>query len=697
MSHPGRTRRFRNPAAGAIHLLLASVLPAALPVRAADKRPLSVDDLDRLRDVRDPQRSPDGEWVAYTVTSVDRDADKSDTDVWMVSWDGARSVRVTSSPQSETTPRWSPDGRRLAFISPRQDPKEAAQVWLLDRAGGEAEKLTAVEGGVSDYDWAPDGKRLVLAVRDPDPDAAPSGADGGQKRTPKPIVIDRYHFKQDVQGYLATRRTHLKLFDLATRKAEALTSGTFDEIFPAFSPDGRSVAFASKREGADVDRDQNWDVYVVDATPGGAVRRLTTSPGEDNGPGAGRLAWSPDGAHLAYLQGTDTKYHAYNQHRLAVIPAKGGAPIVLTESLDRPVSSPQWSADGASLFFRIVDDRSVEVGRVAAAGGPVERVVMGPRVVSALSLGKDGGAAVLAATDAEPPEVYALEKGALRRLSRHNDWLAEVQLGTTEEFSSKSKDGTVVNGLVVKPAGFVAGRPYPTLLRIHGGPNGQDEHAFSFERELLAANGYVVLAANYRGSNGRGEAFQRAIFADWGHKEVVDLLGAVEWAVAQGLADPERLGLGGWSYGGILTNYTIATDLRFKAATSGAGSSNQISMYGHDQYINQYENELGPPWRTRDLWIKLSYPFFGADRIRTPTLFLGGEKDFNVPLAGGEQMYQALRSLGVPTELVIYPGQFHGLTTPSYKRDRLQRYVDWYDKYLKGSASTVTAGGKGSR
>jgi dipeptidyl aminopeptidase/acylaminoacyl peptidase len=677
-------------------VLLASVLAAAPGARAADKRPLSVDDLDRLRDVRDPQRSPDGEWVAYTVTTVDRDADKSDTDIWMVSWDGTRSVRVTSSPQSETTPRWSPDGRRLAFLSSRQDPKDAAQVWLLDRAGGEAEKLTSVEGGVSDYDWAPDGKRLVLAGRDPDPDAAPAG-DGGKKRTPKPIVIDRYHFKQDVQGYLATRRTHLKLFDLATRKAEALTSGTFDEIFPAFSPDGRSVAFASKREGADVDRDQNWDVYVVEATAGGAVRRLTTSPGEDNGPGAARLAWSPDGARLAYLQGTDAKYHAYNQHRLAVVSATGGTPTVLTESLDRPVSSPQWTADGASLVFRIVDDRAIGVGRVAATGGAVERVLKGPRVVSALSLGKDGGAAVLAATDAEPPEVYALENGALRRLSHHNGWLAEVQLGTTEEFSSRSKDGTVVNGLVVKPAGFVAGRAYPTVLRIHGGPNGQDEHAFSFERELLAANGYVVLAANYRGSNGRGEAFQRAIFADWGHKEVVDLLGAVDWAVAQGLADPARLGLGGWSYGGILTNYTIATDPRFKAATSGAGSSNQISMYGHDQYVTQYENELGPPWRTRDLWIKISYPFFGADRIKTPTLFLGGEKDFNVPLEGGEQMYQALRSLGVPTELVIYPGQFHGLTTPSYKRDRLQRYVDWYDKYLKGSGSTVAGGGAGSR
>jgi dipeptidyl aminopeptidase/acylaminoacyl peptidase len=239
---------------------------------------------------------------------------------------------------------------------------------------------------------------------------------------------------------------------------------------------------------------------------------------------------------------------------------------------------------------------------------------------------------------------------------------------------------------MVKPASYVAGKKYPLLLYIHGGPNGQDEHEFSFDRELFAANGYVVLAVNYRGSNGRGSAFQKAIFADWGNKEVVDLLGAVDQAIAAGVADPERLGIGGWSYGGILTDYSIATDPRFKAAVSGAGSALQLSMYGSDQYIVQYEREIGVPWKSRDLWIKISYPFFQADRIKTPTLFLGGESDFNVPIIGGEQMYQALKSMGIDTQLVVYPSQFHGLTVPSYQRDKLQRYLAWYDKYLKPAA-----------
>jgi dipeptidyl aminopeptidase/acylaminoacyl peptidase len=227
------------------------------------------------------------------------------------------------------------------------------------------------------------------------------------------------------------------------------------------------------------------------------------------------------------------------------------------------------------------------------------------------------------------------------------------------------------------------------LLRIHGGPNGQDEHAFSLERQLFAGNGYVVVAANYRGSSGRGADYAHAIVADWGHKEVIDLLGAVDHVIAAGLADTAKLGIGGWSYGGILTDYTIATDHRFKAATSGAGSALQLAMYGVDEYVTQYAAELGQPWQHPEVWIKLSYPFFHADRITTPTLFLGGEQDFNVPLVGGEQMYQALKTLNVPSQLVIYPGQYHGLTTPSFRVDRLQRYLDWYAKYLGGEAHKV--------
>ena len=284
-------------------------------------------------------------------------------------------------------------------------------------------------------------------------------------------------------------------------------------------------------------------------------------------------------------------------------------------------------------------------------------------------------------------ELHALENGAQRALTHANDSLfAQLQLGTTEDISFRNTDGLSVGALLVKPAGFVAGKQYPLVLRIHGGPNGQDEHLFSgaaLERELLAASGDLVLAVNYRGSSGRGQAWKTAIYADWGNKEVQDLLSGVDHVISLGIVDPNRLGIGGWSYGGILTDYTIATTTRFKAATSGAGSALQTSMYGTDQYIYQYENELGVPWKNQALWNKVSYAFWHADRITTPTLFLGGQKDFNVPIIGGEQMFQALKSLGVSTQMVIYPDQFHGITRPSFVRDRLGRYLAWYDQYLR--------------
>jgi dipeptidyl aminopeptidase/acylaminoacyl peptidase len=667
-------------------VLVLSMVAAQSPSAQA-RRPLNVDDLFNLKEVRDPQRSPDGKWVAYTVARAIKDADKNDTDIWMVSWDGQQQVQVTSSAEGESSPRWSPDGKYLAFLSSRQGAKKS-QVWLLNRAGGEAVKLTDIKGGISDYAWSPDSKRFVLVVEDPDPTAADEEKDkdkkDGDPKTPKPIVISRYYFKADVSGYLRGERSHLQLFDIAGKKAEPLTTGVFDEESPAWSPDSTQIAFIRRHGEGDVDKAPNHDLFVIDARAGAKERRLTTTTADESG----RLSWSPDGRTIVYLLGDELKYSAYDQNRLAVIPAAGGPSRVLTDTLDRPVRAPLWTADG-SILFTVVDDRSEYIGRIPGTGGKLDRLVTGQRVINSFSVGADGGLAVIASSPREVQEIYALEAGKLRQLSHQNDeWFKSLQPSTTEEFSTTAKDGTDVHGLIVKPITFLPGRRYPAVLRIHGGPNGQDSNAWSFERELFAANGYVVVNVNYRGSNGRGSAYQKAIFADWGNKEVVDLLAAMDYVQTLDYVDSSRLGIGGWSYGGILTNYTIATDGRFKAAISGAGSSNQISMYGTDMYITQYENELGPPWKNQDLWIKLSYPFFHADRIRTPTLFMGGEKDFNVPLLGGEQMYQALRSLGVDAELVVYPNQFHGITIPSYKKDRLERYLAWYDKYLRPVSTT---------
>jgi dipeptidyl aminopeptidase/acylaminoacyl peptidase len=700
-----RTLRTLRTAAAALFATTLVIAPPAF-AQPASKRLIKVDDLHRFHDVRDPQISPDGKWVAYTLSAVDTAADKSDTDVWMVSWDGAQNLRITSSPEAENAPRWSPDGRYLSFSSGRPGKAKGNQIWLLDRNGGEAQQFTDFKGRLSSYEWSPDSKKLLLVMADRDPNdpaddeqAGGSGGGGGRGapgKAPKPIVIDRYKFKQDIQGYLTQTPARIYLFELSTKKAEPLTSADSIEVAsPAWSPDGKYISFLGK-QGKDAERYNTWNVYTMEARAGAAPQQLTHYDGIRASASRGRAEWSPDGSRLVYLQSSGAKQGAYNMNRLAVVSAAGGEPRLITGKFDRGVSAPRFSTDGSSVMFLVADDRWEYPASVPANGGAVQGMVRGDGMITSLEMGKDGRIALLSASDTSHGELYVLEDGTLRKLTHHNDALmAEFKLGATGEFSCRAKDGNEVHGLLVKPPDYEPGKKYPALLRIHGGPNGQDGHSFSFERQLFAANGYVVVAVNYRGSSGRGEDYQVAISADWGNKEVIDLQAAMDNVVSIGLADPERLGVGGWSYGGILTDAIIAKDHRFKAATSGAGTAFPIALYGVDQYIMQYDEEIGPPWKVGlEPWARISYAFLHADQITTPTLFLGGEKDFNVPLVGGEQMYQALRSLGVPTQLVVYPGQFHGIARPSYQKDRMERYLAWYAKYLKPADATATSAGQ---
>lgn len=670
--------------------LLLSVCLLSLLITAAksqpEKRPLKLDDLFRIKNVSNPQLSPDGHWVAYVVSTTDIKGDKSDTNIWLVSFDGKTHRQVTYSADNENSPQWSPDGKYLSFLSSRPGPNRGSQVWILDLDGGEARQLTDIKARLQGYEWSPDSKRLAMVIGDADPTET---APGATAPPPKPIVLDRYKFKQDGQGYLSgTRKSYIYLYDISAKTLDRLTKGKVDESSPVWSPDGSKIAFTSNLK-PDPDREPGSQIYVADAKAGSTEKQVTP----DSSRISGRPEWSPDGRSLVFLESDELKYGAYNMNHLTTVGADGSSSpvrIKATEDLDRGVANPDYSSDGKLLTTLVTDDMSVYPAQINIGSGKLERLISGQVVV--LGWNHAGGRVVtISGGNNKPNEVYAFENGTLRQLSRQNDELfAEFQLPVTEEVRFKSADGADVSALLTYPLGYVKGTKVPFLLRIHGGPNSQDQHLFMAERQFFAANGYAVMAVNYRGSAGRGQKFSRGIFANWGVYEVQDLHAGVDHAIKMGVADPDKLGVGGWSYGGILTNYLIASDNRFKAATSGAGTSFTISYYGTDHYITQYDQEIGPPWEPQawETYQKVSYPFLQANKIKTPTLFLGGMNDFNVPISGSEQMYQALRSIGIDTQLIIYPNENHGISRPSYVRDRYERYLAWYDKHVKKKVIT---------
>jgi dipeptidyl aminopeptidase/acylaminoacyl peptidase len=357
----------------------------------------------------------------------------------------------------------------------------------------------------------------------------------------------------------------------------------------------------------------------------------------------------------------------------------------LTKNLDREVSAPRFSPDGHWIYFIAEDEGTQNLLRVAPSGGEITRPIGGRRKVEFYSISREGSVAATLSSSNEPDEAYLLPvNGDLRRLSKANDEaMAQIELGAVDYVHFKSKDGTPVAAFVIKPPGYTAGVKYPTILWLHGGPTLSHQAEFDFRAQILAASGYVVVQPNPRGSAGYGEEFCKAIFADWGHKDYEDDMAAVDYVLAQGLADPERLAVGGHSYGAISTNFIITQTHRFKAAISNAGEFLYVVNYGADLYSRHWEYELGLPWENRALWEKMS-PFSRVKEITTPTLVLGGDVDSNVPIVNSELMYQSLKRLGVPTMLVVYPGEYHDFVRPSFIKDLYERYLFWYAHYVKG-------------
>jgi len=689
----------------AFYFLVSFAVAQDAPATPVAPRAITVDDAFEIHEVRDPQISDDGKWVAYTVSTASLKEDKTETRIWMAPTGGGDAIVMTAEDVSSSHPRWSPDGKYLAFLSKRNEGK--AEVWLLNRMGGEAQKLTDAIQDVDDFSWSPDSKRLALILRDPSPeelaeaktkdkekpgseDKDKKDAKGKKPKTPPPFVIDRYRFKSDMVGYLDHRRTHLYVIDMVTKAVVQITSGDFDDEEPAWSPDGKLLAFRSNRSTPDPDRTYDTNIWVVaaDNTDKGAhLTQVTTNPGSDAAP-----AWSPDGKWITYITQLDPKLFQYATHHVAVSPAGGGQAKVLTQAFDRMSRYPRFSPDGQFIYFVADDDGTENLCRIPATGGEITRPISGHVVVSGYTIAKSGDLAAQITSIDRPSEIFTIASsgGTPTRITHVNDaFVAKIKMVAPEYVKFKSKDGTLVAGYLYKPLDYVAGKKYPALLHPHGGPVGAYYGEFNHFSQLLAANGYVVLEPNPRGSSGYGQDFCKAIFADWGNKDYQDDMAMVDYAIAQGFADPDKLGVGGWSYGGISTDFIIAQSKRFKGAISGAGSAFFAALYGHDQYILDYDVELGRPWENRAVWDKIS-PFYKVENITTPTLFMGGDVDWNVPIIGGEQMYEAMKSLGrVETELVVYPGEFHGFKTPSHIKDRLERNLSWYAHYVKNDGSAA--------
>lgn len=635
-------------------------------------------DLFRIQWVSDARLSPDGRLVAFTVTCLDEEADDYRSAIWVVPADGATPPsRFTGGAGKDSAPRWSPDGARLAFLSDREDGK--TQVYVIDVTGGEAHKLTAIPQAAGAPVWSPDGTRLVTVVRT---GGEEEGSKQGKPKTPPGRVITTLKYRANGEGFTYDRRRHLFVVDVVAGETRQLTDGDWDDTQPAWSPDGRRVAFVSARHDSR-DHDHAVDIFLVDAA-GGEPMRLT--------PGGGACAlpaWSPNGGAIAYLGYTDAEDSPRNS-RLWLVPAAGGVPRCLTMGFDRGLeisdtAAPIWRTDGTALVVGVQDRGTVGVVQVQVADGRVMPLVFGRRSVASYSVA--GTAVAFTASEPHrPAEVYVCTARGERQVSDLNaDWRAEVELPEPEHFTLQS-DGVEIDAWVMRPAGFEPGRRYPTLLNIHGGPFAQYGWAFFDEFQVQVGAGYAVIGCNPRGSSGREEAFARAIIGCPGEPDSADVLATLDEALRRyDFLAPTRLGLLGGSYGGYLTGWIVGHTDRFVAAVPERGLYNRYSKDGTSDIWSGYTYLRVRQWEDPELYWRYS-PIAYVRNIRTPLLLLHSEEDLRCPIEQAEQLFVALKQMGREVRFVRFPGENHELSRSGKPSHRVQRFgyiLDWFAEKLK--------------
>jgi len=670
------------------------------------KRPISAEDLYQLQELNECAISPDGEHIIYSVQSVDEQKNKKNSNLWVCSIKDGKSDQFTVGNQVDSSPRWSPDGKKIAFLSNRDDKKQP-QIYIIPFSGGEARPLTDVQGEFAGFKWSPTGEDLICQFRKKDQDAIERDEDDLKKELG--IVsrrVQRVFYRFDGRGFLPDERWHIWKIEGKTGEITQLTDGkTFDETFPSWAPDGRNIVFLSNHaEDPDLDPDA-VDVFIHSLDQG-KTRKIPTPVGPKQDP-----VFSPDGKWIVYY-GKEGRDNWWKNTSLWLVSADGnGKAVNLTHEFDfdlsstiindfpghLPLSPPIWSPDSSQIYFSVSRHGKVTLHSIKKEGGAknMETVIDQGGALGSVTFDEEQNRiAYLHSSIQEPSEVlvYDLKEDRSQKLSHVNQTaLEEILFGEVEMVWFKGDKGNDLQGWIMKPPFFEEGKKYPAILEIHGGPRAQYGDIFMHEFHYLAAQGYVVFFANPRGGQGYGEDHSKAIWNNWGTVDYEDIMAWTEFVSKLSYVDSERLGVTGGSYGGYMTNWIIGQTNRFQAAVTQRGVSNLISMYGSSDLNWAFQFEFGnqPPWENLENYWRQS-PLKHIGNARTPTLVIHSENDLRVAIEQGEQVFVALKKLGVDTEMIRYPDEPHGLSRAGRtdrRIDRLNHIVRWFNKYLQNDES----------
>jgi len=638
---------------GALILFALSPITSAQERTAADKsKTLTPEASLNLRSIADLRFSPDGSKLAFVVTEPAKGENRA-RHIWLWEKKTGSARQITFSGKGESSPRWSPDGRQLAFLSNRE---EFQQIYAMRMDGGEASALTKGKRNIEGFEWSPDGKQIAFLA----PDAKSEDEEKKEKDKDDAHVVD----KEDKQA-------RLWLLNVASQEVRALTQATWKVSELCWAPAGdRVYVAATDTPASDRLTERIFSVAIAD----GAAKQIAAPRGP-----FGRLEATPDGKTVSYI---GSREDGPEPHDLWLQPVAGGAARNLTgANLDRPVGQYKWLKEGSVIAVAANGFRNIFVGYTADHDrkdpAPLEN---NP---SEFAISSSGQIAYVGQTATEPQEVWLWDQqGAQRKISRVNDAWKQYELAKPEIYKYKSFDGMEIEAALLKPAGYDGKSKLPLIALIHGGPTGNWEDRIETWGQLLVARGYAIFYPNIRGSIGYGEKFVESNKGDWGGGDYRDVMEGVRDLVARGIADPKRLGIGGWSYGGYMAEWAVTQTNDFKAAVSGAGMANLISEYGTEIYPAGDEWFYSVPYENPAGFLNSS-PFLHLKNVKTPTLILQGDADPIDPLGQSQELYRGLKRYGVETELVVYPREPHGFHEEKHLLDRLNRILAWYDKYLK--------------